>query len=331
MHTVRQELPNTQELLQICSGNRNLYRLLLGKNLHICLSADICDSPFQAAYTGFSGIAADDFPNSIIADAQLRLLQTMLFHLLGNQMILRNHQLFFIRVRSQFNDLHAVQQRSGNGIQGIGGSDKHDIAEIHRNLNEMIAIRFILLRIQHFQQRGTGVAAIIAAHFVHFVQQQQRISGTCLGHGCDNSAGHCPNIGFSVTADIRLVPNTPQCNTRHFSVQALGNGIGNRCLANTRRANQTNDLGGHLGSHSANSQCFQNTLLYFFQTKMFLLQNFGRFLDIYRFPGGLIPGEIQNGIQIIAQYRCFRRSKGLLFQPIQIFQKFFLPLFFQVQ
>ena len=78
--------------------------------------------------------------------------------------------LFFICVAAQFNELHSVQKRSGDCIKGIGGCDKHDVAQIKGKLQIVIPVSFILLTVQHLKKSRTGVTAIVRTHFIHFVQ-----------------------------------------------------------------------------------------------------------------------------------------------------------------
>ena len=159
--TVRQEFADAQEVLQIAAGDGDFLWLLLGKQLHICLPANGPDFPLQVPNTGFPGIAADDLPNGVIRNAQLGLFQSVLFQLLGHQVILGNHELLFIGIGAQFDDLHTVQQGSGDGIQGVGGGDEHYIGQVEGNLNIMVPIGAVLLRIQHLQQRRAGVAPVV--------------------------------------------------------------------------------------------------------------------------------------------------------------------------
>ena len=95
--------------------------------MHGCLAADFRNRTLQIPHTGFPGITLDNLTDTIIGDTQLGLLQAMLADLFGNQMILCNHQLLFIRIGTQFNDFHTVQQRTGYCIQGVGSGDKQNI------------------------------------------------------------------------------------------------------------------------------------------------------------------------------------------------------------
>ena len=173
----------------------------------------------------------------------------MLFQLLGNQVVLGDHELFFIRVGAKLDDLHTVQQRPGHGVQRIRRGDKQHVGQIKGDFQIMVTIVVVLFRVQHFQQSSTGIAAVVGTQFVDLVQQQHRIAAARLRHGGHDTAGHRADVGLPVSPDVRLVVNAAKGNSRHFPIQAPGDGIGNGGLAHAGRAYQTQDLGRHLGRH----------------------------------------------------------------------------------
>ena len=243
----------------------------------------------------------------------------MLFQLLGDQVILGDHHLFLIGIRTQLNDLHTIQQRSGNGIQCIGRCNKHDLRQIKGDLDIMIPVGVILLAIQNFQQCGAGISPEILAHFVNLIQQDQCIFAARLGQCRHDPSRHSANIGLAMTPDVRFIMDTAKRDPRHFPVQAFCDGIGNGGLADTGRAYQADDLRRHIGSHLAYRNGLQDTLLHLLHAKVILLQDLSGSGYIHPFFGGCRPGQIQNGIQIIPQDSSLLRTKGLLFQSINVF------------
>ena len=85
----------------------------------------------------------------------------------------------------------------------------------------MVTIVVVLFRVQHFQQGGTGIAAVVGTQFVDLVQQQHRIAAARLGHSGHNAAGHRADVGLPVSPDVRLVVNAAKGNSRHFPVRAM--------------------------------------------------------------------------------------------------------------
>ena len=96
----------------------------------------------------------------------------MLLELFGQEVPPRNLQLLLVRITGQLNNLHPVQQRPGDRAGCISCGDKQDLAQVHRNLQEMISESVVLLTVQHLQHSGGGVAPKVIAHLVNFVEQQ---------------------------------------------------------------------------------------------------------------------------------------------------------------
>ena len=240
--SVWEEFSYTQEFFQISAGNGDFLDILLGQQLHISLAADLANVSLQISDAGLPGIAADDLPDGVIGHFQLGLFKAMLLELLGEQMVLGDHQLLFIRIRAEFNDLHPVQQRSRHRIQGVGRGDEHHIRQIKGNFDIMIPVGTVLLSVQNFQKCRTGVTTVVRTHFVDFVQENHRIGGASLGHGGHDPSGHGSNVGLPMTTNIRLVMDAAQGNTNHLPVHAPGDGISNGGLAHTGRSHQTQNL-----------------------------------------------------------------------------------------
>ena len=74
----------------------------------------------------------------------------------------------------------------------------------------MIYKRAVLLRIEHFQQRGRRVAAHIHAHLVHFIEQEQGVLHPDLAHVLQYLARHGADIGAAMPADLRFIAHPAQ-------------------------------------------------------------------------------------------------------------------------
>ena len=143
--------------------------------------------------------------------------------------------LLLVRITGQTNHFHTVQQGSGDRIGGIGSGDKHDAAQVHRDLQEVIPEGAVLLAVQHLQQSGRRIAAVVAAQLVDLIQQQQRIHGPAAADGLNDTAGHRADVRFAVAADVRLVTDAAQRQAGQLAVQRGGNRDSNGGLTNARR------------------------------------------------------------------------------------------------
>lgn len=67
-----------------------------------------------------------------------------------------NLNLFFRDIAAYLNQLHTVQQRSGDGIQIIGSSDEHHFGQIIVHIQKVIMECSILFRVEHFEEGRGG-------------------------------------------------------------------------------------------------------------------------------------------------------------------------------
>ena len=109
------------------------------------------------------------------------------------------------------------------------------MAQIKRHIDKVIIEGGVLLGIKGFQQGSGRVTPEIACQLVDLVQQHQGVGALGGDHGVDDLAGHGPDIGAAVAADLCLIPHAAQADAHILAVQALGNGAGNAGLADTRR------------------------------------------------------------------------------------------------
>ena len=242
----------------------------------------------------------------------------MFLHLLGQQVILGNLQLFLIGIAGKLNDFHPVQQGPGNRIQRVGRGNEHHLREVQRNFQEVIPEGVVLLAVQRFQQRGGGIAPVIAAELIDLVQHQQRVHSAAAADGLHDAARHSADIRFPVAADVGLVPDAAQRNAAELPVQRLGNGQGDGGLSHARRACQTDDLPPPLRIHLPDGNGLQNPLLHLFQTEVIPVQHLPGRVHIQTLLRICTPGQFQTHVQIVPDHRSLRADIGLLCQLVDL-------------
>ena len=265
--------------------------------------------PFETADAGFARIAGDDLADRVIGDTHLRALYAVLFQLLRQQMPLGDLQFFLVRVRPQFNDLHPVEQGAGDGVGRVGGGDEHAVGQIERHLNIMVAEAGILCRVQNLQQCRRRIALIIAAEFVNFVEQQQRVFALGLNESRHNAARHSADICLAVAANLGLVPDATQRNARKFAAQRPGNRNGHRGLADTGRADQADDLAVFVFGQLLNGKLLDDALLDLVKAVVVLVQPGAYAPQIQTVVRFLVPRQVQTGVKVVA-YDCRLRGRG---------------------
>ncbi len=295
------------------------------------LAAQRCDPPFQNADAGLPRIIPNQCADGPVLHPELRLFQSMLLQLLGKQMVFGDLQLLLVRIAAKLDHLHPVQQGPGDGFRGIGGGDEHDLAQVHRNLHEMIPEGAVLFPVQHLQQRRGRVAPVIVAQLIDLVQQQQRVHRLASADGLNDAPGHGAYVGLPVAPDIRLVPNAAQTQPGQLPVQRLGNADGDGGLAHAGRAHQTENLPLPLRVHLPDGNGLHDALLHFIQSKMVSVQDLSGGLHAQPLLGGGIPRHFQTHVQIVADDRALGAGIGLLRQLIHLFDQVGFRILRQLQ
>ena len=129
----------------------------------------------------------------------------VLVELPGDQVALRDAELFFLGIAGNLNNLHAVAQGGQNGVDQVGGRDKHHFRQVERNAQVMIGKGVVLFWVEHLKQGGRRIAPEVHPHFVDFVQHEHRIAGAGLLHALNHTSGQRSDIGPPMPADFRFV------------------------------------------------------------------------------------------------------------------------------
>ena len=240
-------------------------------------------------------------------------------------------QLFLVGIAAQLDDLHAIQQRPGNGGRGVGRGDEHHTAEIHRHLHKVVAERTVLLAVQHLQQRGGGVAPHVAGQLVDLVQHQQRIHGARSAQRLDDTSRHGADVRFPVSPDVGLVTHAAQTEPRALAVHSPRHGHGHGGLAHAGRPHQAQDLPLGVRIQLPHGDELQHPFLHLVQPVVLLVQYFPRLRHVRPLTGGLVPRQLQAHVQIVPYHRRLGAAEGLLGQPLHLFCQLFMYLVRQVR
>ena len=234
-------------------------------------------------------------------------------------------------ITGQLDHIHTIPQGAGNTAQIVGRSNEQNMAQIVRNIQEMVIEGAVLFRVQGFQQSGCGVAPEISCQFIDLVQQHQRVGTLGRDHGRNDLTRHRANIGAAMTTDLGFIPHTTQAQAHIFAPKALGDGTSDTGLTHTRRACQTDDLCLDVRRQFAHSQDLQNTVLDLFQTIVVPVQDLLRPGNVQIIHRKGIPRQVQAGVQIGADDRSFLVAALHLGKAIHLFQQLFLAVLGQVQ
>ena len=92
-----------------------------------CLTTDLTDQTLQISDTSFFRIIIDNFSKSAALNGKFAFLNSIGFHLLGNQMLLCNVLFLILCITADLNDLHSVKKRSWDSLNIVGCCNKQHL------------------------------------------------------------------------------------------------------------------------------------------------------------------------------------------------------------
>ncbi len=153
---------------------------------------------------------ANDVTQRFVGKFNLLSRDAVLFHLARDQVAASDVQLLLLAVALEFDDLHAIAQRLGDRVEHVRGRDEKNLRQVKGYVEIVIAECRVLLRIERFQQRRSGVAAEVAADLVDFVEHENRIFGFRTANSLDNLSRQRPDVSAAMAANFRLIVHTAQ-------------------------------------------------------------------------------------------------------------------------
>ena len=258
----------------------------------------------------------DDRAQRAGVEAQLTLFQTMREQLLAHQKPRGNADFFVIAVAGQLDDLHPIAQRRLDRVDGVAGGDEHDLAQVQRNVQIVIAKIAILLWIEHFQQRRRRITAPVRADLVDLVEHEDRIHTLRPPQRLHDSPRHCADVGAAVAADLGLVVHATQRHAHELAVGRAGHGLAQTRFADSRRPDQTQDRLARPVDHAAilaqflDRQVFQDALLDLLQTIVVFVEDLAGARDVDADATVAAPRQRHEPVQIRPNDRMLGRGAG---------------------
>src|SRR5260370_13739972 len=144
---LRAKFRHAQEFADHFRRYDHLFHLAFGDPPRL-FARDGSDFALQVAHACLTREAVDDFLQALVCELDLfPNLQAVLRGLFRNQVPMRDVELLFSRVAGQFDDLHAISQRLGDGLPPGGLGDEQHFRELVRHFQIEISERMVLLRV----------------------------------------------------------------------------------------------------------------------------------------------------------------------------------------
>ena len=244
----------------------------------------------------------------------------------ADQVALGDLAFFVGRIAGKGDDLHAVAQRSRDGIEHIRGGDEHHPAEVERHRKIIIAERVVLLGIEHFEQRRAGIALDAAAELIDFIEHHDATARSGLADGLDDIARQGADIGAPVTADLGFIMHAAKADAHEFAVHGARDRLPQRGLADAGRSHEAQNWRLSVRGELADRQIFDDPPLDLFKAEMILIEDAPCFGNIDRGFLGKVPGQFDQPIEISTHHAVFCRSFRHALEPPQFLASLILDL-----
>src|SRR3546814_1738103 len=110
-------------------------------------------------------------------------------------------------------------------------------------------------------------------HLVDLVEQEERIGALGLLHRLHDLAGHRPDIGATVTADLGFITHAAERHAHEVAAGRPRDRLAQAGLADAGRANQAEDRALQLARALLHGEILKDTLLDLLQTVMVVVQH----------------------------------------------------------
>src|SRR5262249_52652205 len=147
----------------------------------------------------------------------------------------------FFAVTGQAQELHTVQQRLWNGVEGISGSDEKNFGEIEGQIEIVVAETAVLFRVKNLEQRCRRIAAKITADFVDLVEHEHRVVHAGATHRLNDAPGHGADIRAAMATQLRLVMHTTEAQALELTADGSRDRLPEGGFADSRRTDETED------------------------------------------------------------------------------------------
>ena len=241
-------------------------------------------------------------------------------------MTLRDLELLARSVALELDDLHTVQQRRRDRVEGVCRADEEHVTEIIRYVHVVIGEAVVLLRIEDLEEGARRITVEGARELVDLVKHHDRVRHAGLRDAIHDTARHRSDIGTAVAADIRFIPYAAEGNAHVLPVQRLRDGLADRGLAGTRGTDEDED-GAGLGLPEVHHRdLLDDTLLHLLHAEMILIEDLLGLAEVDGLRRFLLPGKTGHEIEVIVEHAGLGRIRAVVLHTVQDLRRFALRL-----
>ena len=161
--------------------------------------------------------------------------------------------------------------------------------------------RGVLLGIEGFEQRRSGIAAEVAADLVDFVEHENRIFGFGAANALDDLSGQRADVGAAMAADFGFIVNAAEREPHELAAEGARDRLAERSLAHAGRSDEAQDRAFHVRLQATDGEIVEDAILDLLEVVVIGIQNFFGFGDLDLLTGSLGPGQHGEPLDVVAR------------------------------
>ena len=262
----------------------------------------------------------------VVGDRDLPGGEAVGLELPAHQVASRDLDLLLFGVAGQLDDLHAVAQRPGDGVELVGGGDEQHLRQVEGHAEVVVAERAVLLGVEHLEQRRRGSPWNPWPSLSISSSMKTGLRVPALRERLDDAARQRADVGAAVAADLGLVVHAAQADAHELAAQRAGDALAERRLAHARRADEAQDRAAALRVELAHRQVLEDALLDLLEAVVVVVEDAARPLDVDGLRVELRPGQRDQPVEVGAHHRVLAARLGHPLEALQLLARVLLDL-----
>src|SRR5688572_12254015 len=307
--------------MQVGRVDRKLAGETLG-DLHSRVPQHRADLALEVAHAGLARVVADDRLQRLVRKLDLRDLEAVRLELALHEVALRDLELLFLGVAGKLDDLHAIAQRPGDGLEHVRGGDEHDLGEIEVDREVVVAESRVLLGVEHFEERARRVAVEAALpELVDLVEHEDAGARLGAADGLDHVPRQRADVSAPMAADLGLVVHPAERDALELAPGRARDRLAERGLADARRADEAQDRALAVRIELAHGKVLEDPALDLVEAEVVLVEHPARFGNIDVLRGFRLPGKLGKPLEIRAQHGTLGAAFAHALQALQLLDR----------
>ena len=253
----------------------------------------------ELPHARLSRVLADDRPQALVGERELRALEPVRLQLLRDEVLLGDPELLFLGVAGELDHVHPVEERRRDGLQLVRRADEEDLREVEGKVEVVVAEGRVLLGVEHLEHCAGRIAAPVRAHLVDLVDQEDRVDRLRVAQGADDRSGHGPDVRAPVAADLGLVADAADRDPDELAPEGLRDRLAEGRLPDPGRPHEAEDRAREVALlELRDREVLDDPLLDLVQVEVVGVEHLARLLEVEVVIRLLVPGEAEDPLEV---------------------------------